>query len=442
MLRRHEMVLLCTVGTMLCYADRTNIGVALPSFEPDHDKQGRILSAFFYGYICTQMLGAHWASLYGAKRVLLVGVFVWTVFDLLTIPAASSSTWVLCVVRAGMGLGEGILFPTMHVVAATWYPQSERSRLIATVSSGVDLGTILSMLIAPLLLSAFGWRTIFLSFGGLSALWLIWFGCRAASKPETDPLITTNEKAAILAQRDTPALNKSISTRHLLTSRAVWAIYCSHFALNYGWYVLLGWLPLYFRLKLHIPLASSGFSSACPYIAGYVGILVWGYVSDKWIQRGQRPLVVRKVMNAVGLVGAALCLVLLRFAHSTTVAVVLLSLTLFLARAATMGYWVHMVDMAPGYAGHIMGMSNTIGTLSGIVGNLFTGWMLGRSEENWDVVFGVAASILVWGAIMFELWAAERLEGKPSRGEKAQDNMMTAHLLDDDLHLESDEFFI
>ncbi|KAF0688604.1 Aste57867_19777 [Aphanomyces stellatus] len=422
-LRRHEMAALCTIGTLLCYADRTNIGVALPSFEPDHAKQGRILSAFFYGYICTQFLGAHWAALYGPKRVLLAGVMLWTLFDLLTVVTAHSST-LLWFVRAGMGLGEGILFPTMHVIAATWYPQNERSRLMSVVSSGVDLGTILSMAVAPLLLNALGWKSIFLVFGALSAVWLAVFGIRGASKPETDPFIAMSEKATILAQREIGLTsNKSISTK----------------------YVLLGWMPLYFRQKLHVPLATSGFTSACPYLAGYVGVLVWGYASDKWIQSGARPLVVRKTMNAVGLLGAALCLLLLQFADSVAMAVVLLSLTLFLGRAATLGYWIHMVDVGPSYAGHIMGISNTIGTIPGIVGNLFTGWMLGKSEENWNVVFGVAAAVLVWGALVFQCWATEHLDGEKAHNASKKDMAMKLLLDSDDdsdLHLESDEFFI
>ncbi|RHY65388.1 hypothetical protein DYB34_006751, partial [Aphanomyces astaci] len=369
----------------------TNIGVALPSFEPDHAKQGRILSAFFYGYICTQMLGAHWAFMHGPKRVLLLGVCVWTLFDLLTIPTASTPT-LLWLVRAGMGLGEGILFPSLHVVAASWYPVSERSRLMSFVSSGVDLGTILSMSVAPLLLSSFGWPSIFFTFGGLSVLWLLAFVWRGSSNPETDK------------------------------------------------YVLLGWMPLYFREKLHVPLAYSGL--ACPYVAGYVGVLFWGVVSDKCIQAGRKPLVIRKAMNAVGLVGAAACFGLLRFTQSTSAAVGMLSLALFLGRAATLGYWVHMVDVSPAHAGHIMGISNTIGTVPGIVGNLFTGWMLSRSNNNWDVVFGVVAAVLVGGAAVFHCWATDHLDDD---GDHAKKDLMATNLLDsddDELHLERDEFFI
>ncbi|RHY24275.1 hypothetical protein DYB36_004017, partial [Aphanomyces astaci] len=425
----------------------TNIGVALPSFEPDHAKQGRILSAFFYGYICTQMLGAHWAFMHGPKRVLLLGVCVWTLFDLLTIPTASTPT-LLWLVRAGMGLGEGILFPSLHVVAASWYPVSERSRLMSFVSSGVDLGTILSMSVAPLLLSSFGWPSIFFTFGGLSVLWLLAFVWRGSSNPETDKYISLAEKAAILSQRDVFSANHkamssqrhALSTRRLLSSRGAWAIYSAHFAFNYGWYVLLGWMPLYFREKLHVPLAYSGL--ACPYVAGYVGVLFWGVVSDKCIQAGRKPLVIRKAMNAVGLVGAAACFGLLRFTQSTSAAVGMLSLALFLGRAATLGYWVHMVDVSPAHAGHIMGISNTIGTVPGIVGNLFTGWMLSRSNNNWDVVFGVVAAVLVGGAAVFHCWATDHLDDD---GDHAKKDLMATNLLDsddDELHLERDEFFI
>lgn len=45
-----------------CCATGTNIGIAIPSFLEDKQEQGEVLSAFFFGYMATQV--AH-AMLYG-----------------------------------------------------------------------------------------------------------------------------------------------------------------------------------------------------------------------------------------------------------------------------------------------------------------------------------------------------------------------------------------
>jgi hypothetical protein len=53
--RRYIITALCFIVTTICYADRTNIGIAIPAFVTDKNEQGLVLSAFFYGYLITQV---------------------------------------------------------------------------------------------------------------------------------------------------------------------------------------------------------------------------------------------------------------------------------------------------------------------------------------------------------------------------------------------------
>lgn len=56
------------MSVLICYADRSNISTAIISMAEQYDwdagKQGVILSAFFAGYMCTQLLGGATASLF------------------------------------------------------------------------------------------------------------------------------------------------------------------------------------------------------------------------------------------------------------------------------------------------------------------------------------------------------------------------------------------
>lgn len=116
--RRFILVGLCFLSTFVCYIDRVNMSVAIipmaEEFKWDQTTKGIVLSSFFYGYLATQVLGGWLADRYGGKVVLGFGVLWWSVFTLLTPPAAAVSLAVLFIARVGMGFGEGVAFPAIH----------------------------------------------------------------------------------------------------------------------------------------------------------------------------------------------------------------------------------------------------------------------------------------------------------------------------------------
>ena len=64
----------------------------------------------------TNLMAGYWAAAYGPKRVLGAGVILWSLFTLGTPAAASTAdVWLLLLVRAFMGLGEGVAFPCLQV---------------------------------------------------------------------------------------------------------------------------------------------------------------------------------------------------------------------------------------------------------------------------------------------------------------------------------------
>lgn len=73
----------------------------------DTNEQGVVLSAFYYGYIVTNILGGTLAQIFGGKRMLLFGV-VWTsVLTLLTpICTEKGGLPAIIIIRALEGLGE------------------------------------------------------------------------------------------------------------------------------------------------------------------------------------------------------------------------------------------------------------------------------------------------------------------------------------------------
>ena len=229
--KRYILCCLILLSNILCYADRTNITIAvlpgrIPCLQSDF-QTGQVLAAFFYGYVVTQFIGGLLANRYGGKAVLLCGVAVWIVSDALTVPASSSFP-LLLMARVGMGLGEGVNFPSDHAMVAAWFVQEERSGMLAIVSAGVDIGTIVSSGISPIIEHDMGWkwsgdrhtactactlpalsltlsrlslRRIYALYCLLGLCWLAAFALLGSSKPEWHPTISAEERNFIIRNR-------------------------------------------------------------------------------------------------------------------------------------------------------------------------------------------------------------------------------------------------
>ena len=53
------------------------------------------------------------------------------------------------------------------------------------------------------------------------------------------------------------------------------------------------------------------------------------------------------------------------------------------------------------FAGQLLGLSNSLATIPGIIGNDVTGWILSGHANDWSAVFLLAAAIYTVGALAF-----------------------------------------
>jgi len=66
-----------------------------------------------------------------------------------------------------------------------------------------------------------------------------------------------------------------------------------------------------------------------------------------------------------------------------------------------------MFELAPQYAGVSMGLSNTLGSLPGVISPILTGFLVqNKLASEWRMVFYIAAAISLFGAIVFGIFAS------------------------------------
>ncbi len=402
------MAALFFLSTVICYIDRVSISVAIIPMARDRGydpvTQGLILSAFFWGYIVSQLLGGWVADRFGGKRVLTFGVAIWSLATLLT-PAASSSFGLLLLMRVVLGVGEGVNFPAIHSLAARWAPARERARVIALNLSGVHLGTVLALLAAPPLLLAMGWPAVFYISGALGALWLVPWSIKAADSPEEASGVSAEELALILADRSEASRAESIPWRRIFAEKAMWAIILAHVCNNWGMYILLLWLPTYLHQMLGVPMAEVGNYALVPWLATFIASNLGGWACDGLLTRGLSVTAVRKLMQTAAFTLGAIPLLVLPSVNSPGIAIVLVTVSTMSCALGFSAFCVNHLDIGPRYAGVLMGISNTAATVPGIVGVAITGFIL-EATGSFATVFYLTAAVYVVGLFGYLRWGS------------------------------------
>jgi len=409
--RRFTIVCLCSLAFLLCNLDRVNMSIAIlpmsAQFGWDSSTMGIIQSSFFWGYLLTQVIGGILADRFGGKVVLGFGVIWWSLATIVTPIAASAGLVPLLVARCLMGIGEGVAMPAMNAMASRWVPKQERSRALSFIYSGMYTGSMIGLSVSPYMCATYGWPSVFFGFGALGVVWFFLWLTFVSSSPTQDPRIDDTEKNYIVANTASQAPVKSIPWRRLLSQKAVWAIILCHFCHNWGTFILLTWMPTYYNQALGLDLNESGFLSVLPWLTMAVTANIGGTLADTLIKRGWSVTHVRKIMQTIGFLGPAFFLTLLPGITSPVGAVICMMGAQGFDAFSQSGLYSNHADIAPRYAGVLLGMSNTAGVLAGVLGTAATGFIL--RTGSWSDVWGVAVGLYLLGTLLWNLMSTAEI---------------------------------
>lgn len=426
--KRYVIIILTFICTCVCYIERVGFSIAYTAAADaagvDQSRKGMILSTFYYGYACSQVPGGWVAQKIGGRRVLLFSFVLWSL-TCAFVPLDPNRVIVLIVARLLVGIAQGFIFPSIHTVLAQWVPPHERSRSVSLTTSGMYFGAAAGMLMLPSLVKLQGPQSVFLVEATLGAMWsLLWF--KYASDPPRsehpkatasgfgEPLLPTNgnqNKNVEIGGR--PTITPKIPWKKIIFSLPIWAIVANNFTFHYALYVLMNWLPTYFELGLNQSLQEMGSSKMMPYLNMFLFSNIGGVVADHLITRRILSVTMtRKLLNTVGFVVASVALMALPLFRTANGVVLCSSVALGFLALGRAGFAVNHMDVAPRYAGIVMGVSNTAGTLAGIVGVDLTGRLLEAAKtadldlsnpDSWRAVFHIPGWLCMFSSFVFLL---------------------------------------
>mmetsp|Transcript_20703 Transcript_20703/g.62399 ORF Transcript_20703/g.62399 Transcript_20703/m.62399 type:complete len:551 (+) Transcript_20703:239-1891(+) len=421
---RWRVVFAIGVAFILCNMDKVNMSVAVLPMSKDLGwtglERGLVNSAFFYGYAATQIPAGWVSTKIGGAKVLLAGVFLWSLGTLVAPPCAKLGILALCASRVLVGLGEGLAPSAATSVLAATIPERERARAVTVVFGSLDIGSAIGLTLCGPLITLAGWPSVFYLF---AVLGLLWCGVWPLMKPEkADTALAVEEQPQHItaAAGQAAGAPRAVPWLKFMQSSAVWAVIVAHFCFNYGYYVLLAWLPSFFQLALGLDISNSSILTLIPYLAMIAATPFVGPVADGLVHRGWSLTNVRKLCQGIAFAGPLVCMAACALLLPAPGAVTPLATSLIvgvLSASFAMGsfargglYCVHQ-DINPRYAGALLGITNTAGALPGIVGVSLVGLVLDRTASWTYALFLPIGLCYLFGLIVFTaLASSERQE--------------------------------
>ncbi|XP_069687183.1 vesicular glutamate transporter 1 isoform X1 [Periplaneta americana] len=432
--KRYTVAVLTCIGFIISFGMRCNMGMAklhtgndTTVFHWTVGVESAVDSSFFWGYLVTQVPGGFLASMYPANRIFGTAIAISSFLNLLVPGATTLSPTVVILVRICQGFVEGVTYPACHGIWRFWAPPLERSRLATLAFSGSYAGVVLGMPLSGLLTGGISWQAPFYFYGVAGIVWYLFWLWLSFEKPSKHPSISARELMYIeqsLGQTANIAMPTMATTpwRAFFTSMPVYAIIVANFCRSWNFYLLVLFQAQYLHTTFNLQIEETGFVGALPHLLMTVIVPLGGLLADHVRKKGILSTTnVRKVFNCGGFGMEALFFIVVAYSKTAVTATAALTMGVAFSGFAISGFNVNHLDIAPRYASILMGMSNGIGTIAGLLCPIAIDNITeDHSRESWKTVFIMAATVHFIGVTFYAIFASGELQpwAEPAAEEK------------------------
>jgi len=408
---RYWVIAVLFIVSSISYASRSTFTFATVPLQKEIHltpvQIGYIFSAFGWSYVAGQIPGGALLDRYGSRAVYLWAIALWSIFTGLQ----AFATWLsfvpvmisLFMLRLALGFAESPSFPANARIVANWFPKSERGTASAIFNSSQYMSVAAFNPLMGWLAQYYGWQSVFFWMGviGLAGAVIFW---AIVQSPSRHKHISKREYAYIeeggaLVNLDRPsAAPQPIRwgiLGQLLANRMLLGIYLAQYCITALTYFYATWFGLYLIQARHMSLVKAGFMSTGPAIAGFVGGVLGGMVSDYLLKRGMGLSPARKTVIIIGLV-ISCAILACNYTDSQTMIMLFMSVAFFGKGVAALG-WAVMSDAAPREATGLAGsVFNLFGNAAGIFTPIVIGYILQATNNDWTMalVFLFAHSVV------------------------------------------------
>jgi chloride channel protein, CIC family len=369
----------------VAYIDRTNIGFAAlemnKSLGFSEYTYGWGAGIFFLGYFLFEVPSNILLFRTGARvwiaRIMLSWGVVSGMMALVTGPTS------FLVFRFLLGVAEGGFFPGILLYFTFWFPAAYRARVIAVLFMAVPGSNAFSAAISGAVLGLegvlglAGWQWIFIVESVPAILLAVAVLGLLPNRPSAAGWLDPDEKAWLESQLTAERTlvqktHRELTIGQTLRDRRVLVlsiIYLTIVAANYG---MTFFLPQIIK-SLGLSNLETGLVTGIPYVIGTLGMMLWGYSSDRHAER-RLHYVSACALAGVGLAAAG-------WLEGSPAAIMALSVAAIGLYGALPVFWPLPSMFLSGEAAAAgLAMINSMGNLGGFIGPYVVGWIATDSK--------------------------------------------------------------
>jgi MFS transporter, ACS family, glucarate transporter len=401
---RYIVLGLTIAAYMITYIDRVVISSAVPSIQKEFGfsivTMGWILSSFQWAYALFQIPGGWLGDRIGPRRALTIIVTWWSVFTCVTVFAWSAASMAL--IRFLFGMGEAGAFPIATRSLSRWMLPTERGLAQGATHAGSRLGGALTPALVVLIIARYGWRTAFLCCGSLGLIWAAVWYWYYRNTPDEHQSVNSAEREQIRSALELARGSKSTQSvpwKRILRSRQMWILSAMYFCYAYNLSVYLVWFPKYLNDHRGFNLQRMGVYSSLLLLAGTVGDIFGGCVSDFWAKKSNDLKKARRLVGAAGFLVSALAMVPACLTKNSMTCVWLSCVAIFALESTVGVSWAITLDIGGDSAGSVCSVMNTCGNLGGAIGSALSAYLV--VMYGWSAPFLLMAGLSVVGTVLY-----------------------------------------
>ncbi len=395
------------------YLDRTNIAYAKLGMKGDlglsDSAFGTASGIFFIGYIALQIPGALLAERWSARRLLAFTLIGWGGLTILT--GIVRTPLELCGARFLLGAAEAGFFPAVIVYLSHWFIPRDRGKAIARFMCAIPIAYMLGGPIAGTILGLHwcglsGWRWLFL-FEGVPAVILGIVAFFALPDwPNQAKWLRADERDwlvdALADERKSKPHVAHMTIWQALSHPPVLILTIGLFFCYSGGYAFSFWMPTMLQRLTHwTDPRQIGWVGAIPFVAGFFGMLLFGWNSDRMHER-RWHFAIPQLTAALGLIAW------LVLPHSDALLLIAFTLVGFGTNAYFPSFWaLPSTLLSSGAAAAAIGFINCLASIGGLVGPKIIG-ELSQRTGSFHSGFIFMAACWVIGVVLVLLCPRER----------------------------------
>ena len=406
---------LVALAYCIAYIDRSNISFAALTMNKDLAFSAYVYGwgagIFFFGYFLFEIPSNLILEKVGARIWIARIMISWGIISGLTALVTGPTSFL--VIRFLLGAAEAGFFPGMILYFTYWFPSEYRGRVISTLFVAQPVANAVASIVSAAILGMDGvlglrgWQWIFI----IEALPAILLGLVIlrvmTDRPARADWLAAEEKTWLQTRIDSE--NRRVESAGRMTLMralpdprvvALSAIYLMSVTANYG---IVFFMPQIIK-GIGLTNMMTGLMSSIPYIIGTIGLIAWGWSSDRNKER-RWHLIVASIIGALGLAFAAWA----GASYWALLGMCAATVGIYGSRAA---FWpMPSIFLTGTAAAGAIASINATGNLGGYFGPFIVGWIKDSTNSFEAGLYFLAACSLLSAIIAF---IAARAAGDPA----------------------------